>query len=168
MADPRIALTLMFASDDKPSIVATRVGEVVAAEVASPLVGMNWTDFDLDEDDTDDEPDWEAIAKEREAERDEAQATVARVRAESARIRAITRTWEPVADLIDAALDGTIREQPDRPTHPDGTPYSYHEIVAEGWGYCDGCRLWTTGTVARPHQCAETYMQAAANPVHPA
>ncbi|WP_461707338.1 hypothetical protein [Streptomyces prasinus] len=36
---------------------------------------------------------------------------VKRVRAESARIRAVTRTWEPVADLIDAALDGT-----DQPT----------------------------------------------------
>ncbi|MFH9579121.1 hypothetical protein ACH4MO_14120 [Streptomyces globisporus] len=31
---------------------------------------------------------------------------LSRVRAESARIRATTRTWEPVADLIDAALDG--------------------------------------------------------------
>lgn len=36
----------------------------------------------------------------------EAEATIARVRAESARIRATTRTWGPVADLIDAALDG--------------------------------------------------------------
>ncbi|MGW7726266.1 hypothetical protein ACWGJ6_23390 [Streptomyces canus] len=69
MTDTRIALTLMFASDDKPSIVATRVGEVVAAEVAAPLVSMSWSAFDLSEDDTD-EPDWEAIAKEREAERD--------------------------------------------------------------------------------------------------
>jgi hypothetical protein len=69
--DPRIALTLMFASSDKPSAVATRVGEVVAAEVAAPLIGMNWTAFDLSEDDTeDDEPDWETIAKQRETERD--------------------------------------------------------------------------------------------------
>ncbi|MFL1904795.1 hypothetical protein ACJWDR_37680 [Streptomyces tauricus] len=93
------------------------------------------------------------------AERDEARATVERIRAESARIRAVTRTWEPVADLIDAALDGPIREQRERPTHPDGTPYRYHEITTEGWGFCDGCRMWTTGTAARPHQCAETHMQ---------
>ncbi|MET8694702.1 hypothetical protein ABZV65_19415 [Streptomyces bauhiniae] len=32
-----------------------------------------------------------------------------RVRAEVARIRATTRTWEPVADLIEAALNGTQR-----------------------------------------------------------
>lgn len=72
MTAPRISLTLTFASDDKPSIVATRVGEVVAAEVAAPLVGMYWTAFDLDEHDADAEagPDWEAVAKEREAERD--------------------------------------------------------------------------------------------------
>jgi hypothetical protein len=70
MTDTRIALTLIFASDDKPAIVATRVGEVVAAEVAAPLVSMSWSAFDLTEDDTDEEPDWEAVAKEREAERD--------------------------------------------------------------------------------------------------
>jgi len=52
-------------------------------------------------------------------------------------------------------IEGPIREQRERPTHPDGTPYQYHEIVAEGWGHCDGCRLWSTGTVARPHQCAQ-------------
>ncbi|MBR8638607.1 hypothetical protein KEF29_03155 [Streptomyces tuirus] len=33
-----------------------------------------------------------------------------RVRQESARIRATTRTWEPVADLIDAALNGKQTE----------------------------------------------------------
>ncbi|MEV5915769.1 hypothetical protein AB0M00_43665 [Streptomyces chartreusis] len=47
-----------------------------------------------------------------------------------------------------------VREQKERPTHPDGTPYRYHEIVAEGWGFCDGCRMWSTATVERPHQCA--------------
>lgn len=88
-----------------------------------------------------------------------AETAVARARAESARIRAVTRTWEPVANLIDAALDGPIREQRERPTHPDGTPYRYHEIKAEGWGHCDGCRLWTTGTTARPHQCTEAHIQ---------
>ncbi|MCX5601587.1 hypothetical protein OOK29_25895 [Streptomyces phaeochromogenes] len=70
MNDTRIALTLMFASDDKPSVVATRVGDVVAAEVAAPLVSMSWTAFDLSEGDADQDPDWEAIAKERETERD--------------------------------------------------------------------------------------------------
>ncbi|MFF6829610.1 hypothetical protein [Streptomyces longwoodensis] len=70
MTDHRISLTLTFASDSDPAIVATRVGEVVAAEVAAPLIGMNWSTFDLSEPDTDDEPDWEAAAKTREAERD--------------------------------------------------------------------------------------------------
>ncbi|GHI91707.1 hypothetical protein [Streptomyces olivaceus] len=65
MTDTRIALNLFFASDDKPSTVATRVGEVVAAEVPAPLVGMHWTAFDLTEEDGD-EIDWEAVAEERE------------------------------------------------------------------------------------------------------
>lgn len=47
----------------------------------------------------------------------------------------------------------TIREQRERPTHPDGTPYRYHEIKAEGWGHCDGCGMWSTATPANPHQC---------------
>ncbi|MFD5848350.1 hypothetical protein [Streptomyces chartreusis] len=47
-----------------------------------------------------------------------------------------------------------VREQKERPTHPDGTPYRYAEMVAEGWGFCDGCRMWSTATVERPHQCA--------------
>ncbi|MET9445330.1 hypothetical protein [Streptomyces sp. NPDC006610] len=90
----------------------------------------------------------------------DAQAALARVRAESARIRSITPTWAPVADLIDAALDGPARprEQRERPTHPDGTPYRCHEIKAEGWGHCDGCRMWTTATPERPHQCTQTYI----------
>ncbi|MFJ6559989.1 hypothetical protein ACIQMV_08910 [Streptomyces sp. NPDC091412] len=92
---------------------------------------------------------------------EQAEAALTRVRAESARIRAATRTWEPVADRIDAALDGTDqpREQRERPTHPDGTPYRYHEMVAEGWEFCDGCRMWSTATPERPHQCAETHVQ---------
>jgi len=52
-----------------------------------------------------------------------------------------------------------IREQAERPSHPDGTPYRYHEIVAEGWDFCDGCRLWTTGTVSNPHRCAHTHLR---------
>ncbi|MCX4993820.1 hypothetical protein [Streptomyces longwoodensis] len=70
MTDHRISLTLTFASDRDPAIVATRVGEVVADRIAAPLVGMNWSTFDLSEPNTDDEPDWEAAAKDREAERD--------------------------------------------------------------------------------------------------
>jgi hypothetical protein len=54
--------------------------------------------------------------------------------------------------------DPDIREQRHRPTHPDGTPYRYHEIKAEGWGFCDGCRMWSTGTVDRPHRCDRTYL----------
>jgi hypothetical protein len=50
------------------------------------------------------------------------------------------------------------REQQARPTHPDGTPYRYHEIVAEGWEYCDGCHMWTTATQEQPHRCARTHI----------
>ncbi|MGQ4393754.1 hypothetical protein ACN6K5_003540 [Streptomyces violaceoruber] len=46
-----------------------------------------------------------------------------------------------------------VREQQERPAHPDGTPYRYHEIVAEGWGFCVGCHMWSTATVDRPHTC---------------
>lgn len=87
-----------------------------------------------------------------------AEATIARVRAESARIRSITPTWGPVADLIDAALNGEVQERRERPTHPDGTPYSYYEITAEGWGFCDGCRMWSTAGPEHPHQCSETHV----------
>lgn len=40
-----------------------------------------------------------------------------------------------------------------RPTHPDGTPYRYHEIVTEGWGHCDGCHQWGQWTIENPHEC---------------
>lgn len=88
---------------------------------------------------------------------EQAEAAIARVRAELARMRAITPTWEPAADLIDAALDdpGRPREQRMRPARPDGTPYTYSEIAAEDWGFCEGCRMWSTGTPERPHQCSE-------------
>ena len=42
-----------------------------------------------------------------------------------------------------------------RPTHPDGSPYRYHEIVAEGWGHCDACRQWGQWTAENPHECAQ-------------
>lgn len=47
------------------------------------------------------------------------------------------------------------KRQGDRPTHPDGTPYRYHEIAAEGWGHCDGCRQWGQWTTENPHECAQ-------------
>jgi hypothetical protein len=41
-----------------------------------------------------------------------------------------------------------------RPTHPDGTPYRYAEIVAEGWDHCDACHTWGQGwTFEHPHVC---------------
>ncbi|WP_333757973.1 hypothetical protein [Streptomyces sp. ISBFB 2968] len=46
-----------------------------------------------------------------------------------------------------------VREQRERPAHPDGTPYRYHEIVAEGWEFCEGCHTWSTATIERPHTC---------------
>lgn len=48
--------------------------------------------------------------------------------------------------------------RPPRPAHPDGTPYSYAEMTAEGWELCDGCRTWSTATPQHPHQCRETRM----------
>ncbi|MBT3077658.1 hypothetical protein [Streptomyces sp. COG21] len=63
--------------------------------------------------------------------------------------------------LDDAGLLNTYREKASgRPTHPDGTPYRYHEIVAEGWGHCDGCRTWGQGwTAENPHNCPGTYVK---------
>lgn len=101
MTDTRIALTLMFASDDKPSIVATRVGEVVAAEVAAPLVSMAWSAFNLAEDDTDEEPDWESVAKEREAERDGAYRERAQLLAWLATLHAPNAVLAPALDIDD-------------------------------------------------------------------
>ena len=49
--------------------------------------------------------------------------TITRVRAEVARIRSITRTWWPVADLIDAALNGQpVPSGPDVPVPDDSGP----------------------------------------------
>ncbi|WP_371099899.1 hypothetical protein [Streptomyces sp. PU_AKi4] len=66
-----------------------------------------------------------------------------------------------LAELHDAILP-PVREQKGRPTHPDGTPYSYAEMTAEGWEHCDGCRMWSTGTPQRPHQCPETHISGPA------
>lgn len=90
------------------------------------------------------------------AEYDEA---LTRVRAEVARIRSITPTWGPVADLIEAALNGTpnTRKSTGRPTHPDGTPYNHGEIVAGGWEHCDGCRTWGQWTTEKAHDCISSH-----------
>lgn len=48
-------------------------------------------------------------------------------------------------------------ESAGRPTHPDGSPYRYHEIKAGGWEHCDGCRSWGKWTTERPHACPGTY-----------
>ena len=72
-----------------------------------------------------DDPGERCDRDEQYARAEKAEATIARVRAASARIRGVTRTWEPVADLIDAALDGT--DQP--------TGCSCHNIDE----LCSGC-----------------------------
>lgn len=73
----------------------------------------------------------------------------------------IARWWDKrLVELHDALLP-LPREQRERPTHPDGTPYRYHEIKAEGWGYCEGCRMWSTGT-PDPHQCPQTHIHGPA------
>ncbi|WP_445023572.1 hypothetical protein [[Kitasatospora] papulosa] len=72
---------------------------------------------------------------------------------------AVTEAIRPGAVLRQAAPP-VPREASDRPTHPDGTPYRYHEIVAEGWGHCDGCRTWGRGwTAENPHDCPGTYVK---------
>lgn len=53
------------------------------------------------------------------------------------------------------------RESTGRPTHPDGTPYNYSEIVAGGWGHCDGCRTWGQWTSEKPHDCINSQAMSA-------
>lgn len=55
------------------------------------------------------------------------------------------------------AADNSLIGQADKPRHPDGEIYSWEELEAGGWGFCDGCRMWTNGTVERPHQCTATH-----------
>lgn len=46
-----------------------------------------------------------------------------------------------------------------KPVNPDGSPYSYAQIVEGGWSYCDGCRQWGQGaTPENPHDCPKTFM----------
>lgn len=58
-------------------------------------------------------------------------------------------------------------ESTGRPTHPDGTPYNYSEIVAEGWEHCDGCRTWGQWTITSPHNCPGTHLKGPALRVGP-
>ena len=55
-------------------------------------------------------------------------------------------------------------ESTGRPTHPDGTPYNYNEIVAGGWSHCDGCRTWGQWTSENPHDCPNTHVHGPENP----
>lgn len=87
------------------------------------------------------------------AERDEAQAAVARVRAESARIRAVTRTWEPVANLIDAALDGPTGGQQEQ-----YAPVDWQAIVER--------RERELKTVGEARHQAETRIKQALEVIH--
>ncbi|MFJ2568978.1 DUF6085 family protein [Streptomyces halstedii] len=72
-----------------------------------------------------------------------------------------TAARQALGALDDAGLLNTYREKTSgRPTHPGGTPYRYHEIAAEGWNHCDGCRTWGQGwTAENPHDCPGTYVK---------
>lgn len=68
-----------------------------------PVVATARIQLDVDAPATVDLPEFERAQAVARAE--QAEATIRRVRDVSAYIRATTRTWDPVADLIDAALD---------------------------------------------------------------
>ncbi|WP_209446089.1 hypothetical protein [Streptomyces sp. MZ04] len=72
-------------------------------------------------------------------------------------------TRKAQADIARALREGrnlpNSRESTGRPTHADGTPYNYSEIVAGGWEHCDGCRTWGQWTPEEPHECPETYIK---------
>ena len=57
---------------------------------------------------------------------------------------------------------GSQQESTGRPTHPDGTPYNYSEIVAEGWEHCDGCRTWGQWAADSPHNCPSPFVKGPA------
>jgi hypothetical protein len=48
MADPRVTVTLTFATNLTPTNVATAVVAAVGKEVPDELIGVNWHSFDLD------------------------------------------------------------------------------------------------------------------------
>lgn len=74
----------------------------------------------------------------------------------------MSRWWDKRLVELHNAIQPPAREQRERPTHSDGTPYRHHEIKAEGWEHCDGCRLWGQGwTAESPHQCTNDRVQPA-------
>ncbi|MET9138871.1 hypothetical protein [Streptomyces parvulus] len=74
----------------------------------------------------------------------------------------LARWWDKRLAELHNAIQPPAREQRERPTHPDGTPYRHHEIKAEGWEHCDGCHLWGQGwTAGTPHQCTNDRVQPA-------
>jgi sarcosine oxidase delta subunit len=85
-----------------------------------------------------------------------------RIQAEAAADRAeaaaeASRALRMVQDLEDTRRSYLAAGDPTgRPTHPDGTPYRYSEITAEGWEHCDGCRQWGQWTIENPHDCPNT------------
>jgi hypothetical protein len=86
------------------------------------------------------EPDFETL-------REQVQDEIRNVQAD------VTRAVREASQLPDS------RESTGRPTHPDGTPYNYSEIVAGGWEHCDGCRTWGQWTPDNPHECPNTYIK---------
>ncbi|MFD5675578.1 hypothetical protein [Streptomyces sp. NPDC127040] len=69
---------------------------------------------------------------------------------------------DPPKQAIDATQ--STEQSIFRPTRGDGTPYRHHEIVAEGWAYCDGCRTWIRGYTERnAHRC-EPVVQVSQQP----
>ncbi|MDX5569831.1 hypothetical protein PYK79_50085 [Streptomyces sp. ID05-04B] len=69
----------------------------------------------------------------------------------------MSRWWDARLAELHAAILSPVREQRERPTHADGSPYRHHEMKAEGWGFCEGCRMWSTATPEHPHQCTGTH-----------
>jgi hypothetical protein len=66
-----------------------------------------------------------------------------------------------VTRAVQRASRLATEESTGRPTHPDGTPYNYSEIIAEGWEHCDGCRTWGQWTAEKPHDCINTQAMSA-------
>lgn len=71
---------------------------------------------------------------------------------------ALARTTPDNSVTSSDGVDNPVIDQPDKPRHPDGNAYSYAELQAGNWGFCAGCRMWSNGTVQRPHQCPATHV----------
>jgi hypothetical protein len=50
-----------------------------------------------------------------------------------------------------------------RPKHEGGRPYSYSELAAEGWNFCEGCRSWGQWSPGQPHDCSMSHMKGPAS-----